>query len=118
MLETGGIANLSKELIDADPAHGLRRQHLDRHPASQLHVAREVHRPHAPLSQLLVDEVPVAHGGLETLFRPTKRLGVDLEQVIKAHVEDFQHPPASIESTERLESHAHGVRIPFGTSCS
>ncbi len=92
MLQARSVADLLEKLLDSDSAHRLRGQHLDGHLSSEFHVAGEVDCAHAPLADLLVHQVTVSHGRLEARIRPSRRVGVDLEQIVERYLEDFQHP--------------------------
>jgi hypothetical protein len=82
MLKAGDVAHFREEAADADTAHRLGRDHLDRHHAAQLHVARQVHGPHAALAQLAIENVAAGDRVLE------RRIGgtgprLDHEQLVR-----------------------------------
>ena len=64
--ETGRGAGLSHEPLARLRSTGeVRRQDLDGDVAIELHVAREVHHPHAASAELALERVLAGQGGLE-----------------------------------------------------
>ncbi len=66
MGEPGGNLDLAQEALRADAAPELRSEHLDRHRPLVLHVLREEHGRHPSATELALDGVAVAEGGLDT----------------------------------------------------
>jgi hypothetical protein len=66
VLQVGGDLDLLEEPLGADHGGQFRPQHLERDLAVVLDVVRQVHRRHAALAQLALDDVAIGDRGLQT----------------------------------------------------
>ena len=65
VVEGGGQPDFAQEAVPAQRLREIVAEHLDRHLAVVLEVAREVHRGHAALAELALDAIAVGQGGGE-----------------------------------------------------
>ncbi len=59
-----------------------------------LYIPGQIDRPHSPMTQFLLDEIPVGYCGLEVGIRHARWTRLDLEQVLELNIEDLEEAVA------------------------
>ena len=67
VLELGRKLNLTPETVHVHPSPHLGREEFDHHLPAEVHLLREIDARHPAATQLSLDTIRVADGGLEAV---------------------------------------------------